>query len=301
MLKYLIFGICIAGIIVFYEKKIDRIYRQIDGLLNNILNHEEITDSDLEEGRRSAVVSKIKRIQEISKQQLKAMEREKQQIQATISDLSHQIKTPMANIFMYFEMMDDEQLSVEHQKKFYQKIKKQLEKLEWITNSLFKMIKLEQNVIDFDSGYFSIKETLIHSIESVLKKLESKEIEIITQIDEDIMLYHNVKWTEEVFINLLENAIKYTSHGGMISIRTIPFEVYTQIEIQDNGIGIDTNEITKIFDRFFRGSNATNIEGSGIGLYLSKMIIEREKGYITVKSECGKGSSFSVFLQNCRN
>lgn len=300
MLKYLVFGICIAGVLFYFERKIEKIYEQVDELLNRILNNEEITKSDIEEGRMSAVVNKMKRIQEIFNQQVSVIEKEKKQIQETISDMSHQVKTPMANLFMYFEIIDNQQLDVKEQKTFYQKMKKQLEKLDWITNSLFKMIKLEQNVTDFDSGYFSIKKTLINAIDCVYDKIEQKDIEIKSNIDDDILLYHNVKWTEEVFINLLENAIKYTEKGGTISICTKRYEVYTQIEIRDSGCGIAEEEIPKIFKRFYRGSNAMNIEGSGIGLYLSKMILEREKGYIKVESECGKGSSFSVFLQNCR-
>ena len=114
-------------------------------------------------------------------------------------------------------------------------------------------------------------------------------------------MYHNRKWTVEVFVNLLENAIKYTDKGGAISIRVKPYELYTEIQFADNGRGIRREELTDIFKRFYRSPEVENMEGSGIGLYLSNLILEKEKGYITAASEYGKGSCFSVFLQNCKN
>ena len=105
----------------------------------------------------------------------------------------------------------------------------------------------------------------------------------------------------EVFVNLLENAMKYTEKGGSISIRVKAYELYTEIQISDNGRGIRQEELTDIFKRFYRSPEVENMEGSGIGLYLANLILEKEKGYITVLSEYGKGSCFSVFLQNCKN
>lgn len=118
---------------------------------------------------------------------------------------------------------------------------------------------------------------------------------------EDRLLYHNRKWTAEVFVNLLENAVKYTDRGGTISICVKSYDLYTEIQIADNGRGIRQEEMTDIFKRFYRSPEVENMEGSGIGLYLSNLILEKEKGYMTVDSEYGKGSCFSVFLQNCKN
>ena len=118
---------------------------------------------------------------------------------------------------------------------------------------------------------------------------------------EDRLLYHNRKWTAEVFVNLLENAVKYTDRGGTISICVKSYDLYTEIQIADNGRGIRQEEMTDIFKRFYRSPEVENMEGSGIGLYLSNLILEKEKGYMTVDSEYGNGSCFSVFLQNCKN
>ncbi len=100
---------------------------------------------------------------------------------------------------------------------------------------------------------------------------------------------------------MLENAVKYTDRGGTISICVKSYDLYTEIQIADNGRGIRQEEMTDIFKRFYRSPEVENMEGSGIGLYLSNLILEKEKGYMTVDSEYGKGSCFSVFLQNCKN
>ena len=128
-----------------------------------------------------------------------------------------------------------------------------------------------------------------------------KEINFTLEPFEDRLLYHNRKWTAEVFVNLLENAVKYTDRGGTISICVKSYDLYTEIQIADNGRGIRQEEMTDIFKRFYRSPEVENMEGSGIGLYLSNLILEKEKGYMTVDSEYGKGSCFSVFLQNCKN
>ncbi|GFI50492.1 alkaline phosphatase synthesis sensor protein PhoR [Lachnospiraceae bacterium] len=163
------------------------------------------------------------------------------------------------------------------------------------------MVKLEQNIDGFEVKDTKIRQTILDAVDMVYEKLENKKIRLIMEPFEDIQLYHNRKWTAEVFVNLLENAVKYTREGGSVSIGVKTYEIYTEIRIADNGRGIRQEELTDIFKRFYRSREAEDIEGSGIGLYLSGLILEKEKGYMTVVSEYGEGSCFSVFLQNCKN
>lgn len=179
-------------------------------------------------------------------------------------------------------------------------LEKQVEKLDWITGSLLKMIKLEQDVITFEPEERFIKETITDALDAVYAKIEKKGIYFSAELDRDYRLYHNRKWTAEVFVNILENAVKYTEKGGTIQISIRPYELCTEICFTDTGMGIREKEITRIFKRFYRSPDAENIEGSGIGLYLSNLILEKEKGYMMVTSQYGKGSAFSVFLQNCK-
>ena len=274
-------------------------YRSIDRLLDCVLNQEKIELSDVKEGELSALVNKINRIQEVLGKQVEMAEAEKEQVKSLVSNMSHQLKTPLANLSIYTEILNGQELEEKKQAEVAEKIKKQIDKLDWIIGSLAKMVKLEQDVIVFDAEGISIRKTLLDAIDTVYEKLEKKGIMLISEPYEDILLFHNRKWTVEVFVNLLENAIKYTQQGGTIQIKVCPYEIYTEIQIIDNGCGIHEEEITEIFKRFYRSREVEHIEGSGIGLYLSNLILEKEKGYMTVKSVYGEGSCFSVFLQNC--
>ncbi|WP_297778015.1 sensor histidine kinase [Blautia sp.] len=276
-------------------------YRRIDELLDRVLNQEIILDSDVKEGEYSALVSKIKQIQEVLENHARSAETEKEQVKSLVSNMSHQLKTPLANLSLYAEILGKSELSKERKNEFFSKMQRQIEKLNWMVESLSKMVKLEQNLDDFEIKNTKIRQTILDAVDTVYEKLEKKDIQLDMESFEDRFLYHNRKWTVEVFVNLLENAIKYTEKGGFISIRVKSYELYTEIQISDNGRGIQQEELTDIFKRFYRSPEVENMEGSGIGLYLCNLILEKEKGYITAISEYGKGSCFSVFLQNCKN
>lgn len=282
-----------------YQKR--KTYRLIDRLLDSVLNREMIAASDVEEGEYSALVSKIKQIQEVLDNHVNSAEQEKEQVKSLVSNMSHQLKTPLANISLYAEILSKEEITSERKTLFSEKMQRQIDKLSWIVESLSKMVKLEQNIDGFEGKAIGIKQTILDAVDTLYEKLEKKEINFTLEPFEDRLLYHNRKWTAEVFVNLLENAVKYTDRGGTISICVKSYDLYTEIQIADNGRGIRQEEMTDIFKRFYRSPEVENMEGSGIGLYLSNLILEKEKGYMTVDSEYGKGSCFSVFLQNCKN
>ena len=297
----IILAVLLCLVVGYSIYKSRKTYRSIDSLLDCVLNQERITLSDVQEGELSALVNKINRIQEVLGKQVELAESEKEQVKSLVSNMSHQLKTPLANLSIYTEILNSEDLDKQKKEEVAEKIKKQIDKLDWIIGSLAKMVKLEQDVIAFDAEGISIKKTLLDAIDTVYEKLEKKGILLVSEPYEDILLFHNRKWTVEVFVNLLENAVKYTKRGGTIRIRVCPYEIYTEIQIIDNGCGIREDEITEIFKRFYRSREVEHIEGSGIGLYLSNLILEKEKGYMVVKSVYGEGSCFSVFLQNCKN
>ena len=252
-------------------------YRRIDELLDRVLNQEIILDSDVKEGEYSALVSKIKQIQEVLENHARSAETEKEQVKSLVSNMSHQLKTPLANLSLYAEILGKSELSKERKNEFFSKMQRQIEKLNWMVESLSKMVKLEQNLDDFEIKNTKIRQTILDAVDTVYEKLEKKDIQLDMESFEDRFLYHNRKWTVEVFVNLLENAIKYTEKGGFISIRVKSYELYTEIQISDNGRGIRQEELTDIFKRFYRSPEVENMEGSGIGLYLCNLILEKEK------------------------
>lgn len=295
---------CVSAAWIFYRQK-KKMYQSASRLLDELLDGKAVSLTDLEEGEISALAGKARRLSEKLQFEIGQAEREKEQVKSLISDMSHQLKTPLANIMMYEEILSSDgaegrELSREEQKKFLRKMHVQSEKVNWILNSLFKMVKLEQNVIVFEAGPNLIRKTILDAVNLIYEKAQKKQIEIETEYFPDCSLFHNPKWTTEVFANLLENAVKYTPEGGKVTIGMRRFEMYTEIWIRDTGMGISQEELTGIFKRFYRSRDVENLEGSGIGLYLSKLILEKEKGYMNVASQKGVGSCFSVFLQNCR-
>lgn len=276
-------------------------YRTIDRMLDEILDGEPISQSDIREGEISVLASKAKRVKEKVDLGISTAEEEKEQVKSLISNMSHQLKTPLAGLMMYREMLEDEGLDEETRKRFLGKMKGQSEKIDWILKSLFKMVNLEQGAVVFEAEALPVRDTILDAVTAVLDRADQRNIRILTEPFEDRLLWHNRKWTAEVLVNLLENAVKYTEPGGCITISVNPMEMYTEIAVRDTGRGIRKEELNEIFKRFYRSRDVENIEGSGIGLYLSRLILEQEKGYMTAESEPGEGSKFSVFLQNCQN
>ena len=287
---------CVYG---WYRNR--KMYRTIDRMLDEILDGEPVSQSDIREGEISALAAKAKRIQEKVDSGIIRAEEEKEQVKSLISNMSHQLKTPLAGLMMYREMLEDEGLDVSTRRRFLEKMKGQSEKIDWILQSLFKMVNLEQGAVVFEAEALPVRDTILDAVTASLDKADRREIEILTEPFEERILWHNRKWTAEVLVNLLENAVKYTEPGGRITISVRPMEMYTEIAVSDTGRGIRQEELTEIFKRFYRSRDVENIEGSGIGLYLSRLILEHEKGYITAASVPGEGSTFSVFLQNCQN
>lgn len=275
-----------------------RICSKINRILERLIEGRKLDDIPFHENELSLFYHQIKMISHKLDFEIGNADLEKEQIKQLISNISHQLKTPLANVMMYEELLDSKDLTPAQQSDFLHRLKTQTEKIDWLLESLFKMSRLEQNVIEFDVKKAGIRETLRNAVGAVYEKAEAKNIDIHVMEFEDIMLLHNPKWTLEVFVNLLENAIKY-SDFGLIEISFEQLETYSIIHIKDNGIGISKEDLPHIFERFYRSKKVEQTEGSGIGLYLSKMILEKERGYLTVRSEPGKGSIFSVFLQNC--
>lgn len=298
----LVGGIVLLGIAVcYYRKKYQRLYFNMDQMLDELLSEREISQSDLKEGEASALAGKMMRVQEKLNLEICQAKEEKESVKSLISNMSHQLRTPLSNVMMYQELLVNQALDPEKRCVFQRKLKEQTEKINWILQSLFKMVRLEEGVIQFKAEPHPVKETLRRAINSVYEKAASKEIEIVTQETEEFYLIHNVKWTAEALENILENAVKYSPAGSRIEITRKRFEMYSQIRISDQGIGISEKEFNNIFKRFYRSREVQEMEGSGIGLYLAKLILEKQKGYITIESKPGEGSSFFVFLQNCKD
>ena len=230
----------------------------------------------------------------------KQMENERNEIKSLVSDIAHQLKTPLTNLKMYGEFFKDESLSSEERKEFSDIMNLSLDRLTFLIESMIKMSRLESGVINLRSEINDLNDIVIHAISQVQKKAIEKNIDIELFQKDKIKILHDKNWISEAIFNILENGVKYTPSNGKIKVSIQSYEMFVRIDIEDNGIGIKEEEIPKIFTRFYRGNNVGNTEGIGIGLYLTRSIISKHGGYIQVMSS-ESGSRFSVFLPNKSN
>lgn len=231
-------------------------------------------------------------------------EEEKEAVKSYIADLSHQMKTPLANLSLYSELLLEEELT-RQQRQLGEKFVSETQKMKWLIGNLTKIARLETGAIVFDTEENSLVKTVKRAVDAVYGQAVKKEITISCHDIPDIRICHNVKWTAEALENILENAVKYQTEHTSIEIWGEVLELYVRIYIKDQGPGIAKEDFYKIFRRFYRGSNVREEPGSGLGLYLSQLILNQQRGYILVQSELGEGSCFMVYLplqgMNCCN
>ncbi|HIR00038.1 MAG TPA: HAMP domain-containing histidine kinase [Candidatus Scybalocola faecavium] len=222
----------------------------------------------------------------------------KAEIQKMVSDISHQLKTPIANITMYSAMLKDEDITPAQRDRFSRAVSGQAQKLGFLVDVLAKMSRMESGLIHIKAQPARIYDTIAAGVMEITTAAQKKGIRIRVECDEHLIVYHDVKWTREALFNIMDNGVKYTPNGGTISITVSPWELFTRIDIADTGIGISPEHFEDIFKRFYRESKVHLKEGAGIGLYLSREIISRQGGYIQVRSKENEGSVFSIFLPN---
>lgn len=253
------------------------------------------------EGLFSNLHSQFYKMTNNLKMSLEELNIEKESMKAVVTEMSHQLKTPVASIKLSTSLLQEKDLSDEEREEFLQKCNESTERLQWLVDSLIKMSRLEVGIMEINKEKANIKNTVINAANNVYMKALSKNITIDMENIEDEIIDHDIKWTKEALTNILENAVKYTKDGGMIKIKTSRLATVFKIDIEDSGIGIPKEEINNIFKKFYRGrtKEVAEAEGLGVGLYLARRIIEKQSGSIMVYSEEGKGSKFSLLLQKC--
>jgi len=227
-------------------------------------------------------------------------EREKESIHRLMSDISHQIKTPLSALLLHLELATDESLSLEEKAAALRECKTQADKISLFSEAVFKVAKLENGLISVKKIEADIVKTIKEAVAATKTAAEAKNLGFCLDLPEHLMVLHDPLWTKEALINILDNAVKYTNIGK-ITVQMQQGAIYTQISIADTGLGIASDDYTKIFSRFYRARSAgtERIEGTGLGLFIAREILRKQGGNITVNSVLGKGSVFFVFLQNC--
>lgn len=263
-------------------------------------------ESDYDESELSRVETKWKRFLSTSALSKEQLEREKENVKSLVSDISHQTKTPVANIRLYTELLKErlcgEENTSERQQeiRMAEEISRQADKLEFLIQSLTKMSRLESNILAVQPEEQGLKKLLEESIGDVTLKAEKKQIQIINNCVDNITAFYDFKWTKEAVCNVLDNAVKYSPRGGKVILSVTEYELYAAVSVRDEGIGIPEEDTARIFGRFYRAESVQQEDGVGIGLYLTREILRKQNGYIKVKSAPGKGSEFFLYLQRGR-
>lgn len=251
-------------------------------------------DISYDESLDSAISERLSRIMEISRMQKETAEEERDIVKSLITNISHQIRTPLANITLYSGLLKERIKDVEAVR-LADKIENNAGKLEFFMKELLKSSYAEQEIISVSPKIIDLETVIRRSCQAVELDAMKKKIQLISEYD-TCKIFADLKWTEEVFTNILENAIKYSPNGSTVMIQTVLYESFACVRVVDNGIGILEEEQGKIFQRFYRGTNVTDKQGFGIGLYLAREVLRKQQGYIKVKSKLNRGTTAEVFL-----
>ena len=239
---------------------------------------------------------RLSRLYNILQENRCRVDEERRELQTLVSDISHQVKTPVANLKMVTDTLLAKPVTEQERRDFLQGIRSQTDKLEFLVQSMGKASRLETGAITLEKKDGPLLDTLAQAMSGIVYGAEQKGISVEVQCPEDLRVSHDSKWTAEALFNLLDNAVKYTPAGGMISVSVEQWEMYVKLDVTDTGKGIPESRQAAIFRRFYRAEEVHDQPGVGIGLYLAREIVTRQGGYIKVASEPDRGSAFSVFL-----
>ena len=282
-----------AGIVIFdfliRRRSLKRMYAMIQSAMDGTFQ------ADLyDESLFASVENKLAEYIAASQVQAVKTEEEKEKIKMLISDISHQTKTPLANILLYTELLKEEGLGNNENREL---LEAQAKKLDFLIRSLVKMSRLETGILIMHPEKNEMSALLEEARDQYMASAQEKGLylRVLWQEAEGINACFDPKWTLEALGNLIDNAIKYTETGG-VTVRVKAYELFVCIEVADTGIGIAEEEQAKIFGRFYRSMQVADRAGVGIGLYLTREILRQQSGYMKLASASGEGAVFSMYL-----
>lgn len=284
-------------LVLFFSKRLSVFTRDLCQTLDNMISgNEEPKQISDRETLFSRISHRLSRLYDIMQENSRKVDEERQELQRLVSDISHQVKTPVSNLKMVTDTLLTRSVTDQERIDFLQGIRSQIDKLDFLFQALVKTSRLETGAIRLEKKDCLLFDTLAQAMSGIVYSAEKKDIIVTVDCPEDLYLSHDSKWTAEALFNLLDNAVKYTLTGGRISVSVEQWEMYIKLNVTDTGKGISEGNQASIFRRFYREEEVHDESGVGIGLYLAREIITRQGGYIKVISEIGKGSTFSVFL-----
>ncbi|CDM70194.1 Sensor histidine kinase [Clostridium bornimense] len=299
-ITFSIFFIIIFSILYFfYIRELKRIYINIDDIVNKVssMSYGEYKsiEGDFNEGDMAILISSLNYMGERVNNSINLLTKEKENLKDYLSDISHQLKTPLSSLIMLNDLLkENEDMPYTDRIKFLNKCDEQLSRMEWLIMNLLKVGRLEAGAVVFQKELEPLNETINIAISSLKETIKSKSQNLVITGDLDSELLHDKEWLAEAFTNIIKNSVEHTKEGGEIKIEVVNGPLITKVYIKDNGKGIPKEMQKNIFKRFYKGENSKDPKSIGIGLSLSKTIIEGLGGEIKVDSEEGKGTTFII-------
>lgn len=289
--------VCILLLLLSWGKMYQRI-RKIGECAEAVVEGSyEPMEGDKNEGDFGFLIHQFNSMTGRLSENVNALKDEKLFLKKLVTDISHQLKTPMASLIMFNDLLiNDENLSAEERTLFVEQSRNQLLRMEWLVKNLLKMAKLEAGVVQFEKREEKVIGTVQRSILGLRHLADAKDVRISVSGDEDITVRHDAGWTTEALSNIIKNSLEHSPEKGEIQINLSRNNIFIEIEIKDFGIGIPPSELPKIFDRFYKGVNSQSPTNIGVGLYIAKTIIEGQGGSIYVHSREGQETKFIVRL-----
>lgn len=275
-----------------------KIYEDIKDMTDYVYNSSEGRKFEMknrnQDGQIGLLKTELIKMTNILKEKAELLNNEKIFLNNTISDISHQLKTPMTSLVILNDLMYED-LPKETKIEFLDKIKSQLNRMEWLVKSMLKLSKVEAKVINFEKKEVKINELIKRAVAPSLIPMEIKNIELSISGDENTSYIGDINWSSEAFVNIIKNCIEHTPQGGKININYDQNPLYCEVVIKDSGEGVDKKDLPHIFKRFYKGKTSKE-DSVGIGLAMSKSIIESQNGDIYVKSEKNEGTEFHIIF-----
>ena len=288
----------VAASLIIYIRT-SGILGRIDRMLDQAISG-EFSETDFSEERMSRLETKTHRYLAKGRTAQKQIEAERAAVKTIVSDISHQTKTPIANMLLYTELLKENVSLDDEGRELVSRIEEQTGKLSFLISSLVKTSRLESGIISLVPSENSVQELLEELYAVFRPQAEScgrnLELDLRDNGESELTAVFDRRWTMEALSNIVDNALKYTEKNGTVTISAVQYPMFARVDITDDGIGISEEESSRVFGRFYRSQQAADKPGVGIGLYLAREIISREGGYIRLDSELGQGATFSVFL-----
>ncbi len=270
-----------------------RVMRDLERMLDAAMAG-TFLEQDFDESLLSAVESRFAHYLAANAVSAQKLQEEKDKIKTLIADISHQTKTPVANILLYAQLLSEQELSPEG-RDCAAALEGQVEKLRALIEALVKTSRLEAGVLALHPRAGPLGPVLEEAAAQFAPRAAERRIRLVIS-PTDISAVFDPKWTAEALCNLLDNAVKYTPAGGRVTVEAVSYQLFCRIDVTDTGPGIPEEERAKVFQRFYRSPAAYEAEGVGIGLYLARQIAQGQGGYIKASSRPGQGSCFSLYL-----